>query len=144
MDAVAELLIKHACAEVVTRYAIAVNDWNLDAFVGLFVEDGEWHRPGNHSMFGRAAMRAYLQSQPQPPAERTVRHVNGGILVDVVDADHASVWSQTTVYDTGPVADYPAPMKGPDLIVEYRDEMVRHEGRWMIRRRNTTVVFKAG
>ena len=143
MDALTQILAKQACAEVVTRYAIAVNDWNLDAFVDLFTEDGEWHRPGDHTMRGRGEMRAYLESQPPPPHERTLRHVNGGILIEVIDEDNATAWSQTTVYDTGPADPLPALMTGPDMIVEYRDRLVRREGRWRLFRRYTTIVFKA-
>ena len=143
MDPITELIAKQACAELITRYAIAVNDWNLDAFVDLFHEDAEWHRPGDHIMRGREEMRAYLLSQPQPPAERTLRHVNGGILIEVTDDNNATAWSQTTVYDTGPSATLPAAMVGPDMVVEYCDRLVRRDGRWRLMLRSTTQVFKA-
>src|SRR3954453_12852987 len=39
MDDLGRLLVRSACTEVITRYAIAVNAWDLDAFVALFTED---------------------------------------------------------------------------------------------------------
>lgn len=141
MEPIAELLVKQACLEVVTSYARAVNDWDIDAFVDHFTPDGVWRRPGDHVMAGHDQIRAFMDSQPVPGPDRTVRHVNGGVDVDVIDGDHAAVWSQTTVYDGAGTDVLPAPMDGPTLIVEYRDQMVRTDDGWRLRERNTTVVF---
>jgi uncharacterized protein (TIGR02246 family) len=139
LDPLAELVVKQACADVVTRYARAVNAWDLDAFVELFMEDGVWQRPGQAPMRGHAQIRAFMESQP---VDRVLRHVNGGVHVEVVDAGRARVWSQTTVYDTFGTTVLPVPLAGPDMVVEYLDEQVRHDGRWRIARRDTTVVFR--
>jgi uncharacterized protein (TIGR02246 family) len=137
--ALAELLTKQACAELVSRYAQAVNAWDIDAFVSLFVEDGVWQRPGQAPLRGRQEIRAFMESQP---VDRVLRHVNGGVLVEVLDAERARVWSQTTVYDTGGTTEVPAPLLGPDMVVEYRDEHILRNGDWRIARRDTTVVFR--
>jgi uncharacterized protein (TIGR02246 family) len=135
----AELLAKQACAELVTRYAQAVNAWDIDAFVSLFVEDGIWQRPGQAPLRGRQDIRAFMESQP---VDRVLRHVNGGVQVEVLDPERARVWSQTTVYDTAGTTEVPALMLGPDMVVEYRDEHVLRNGDWRIARRDTTVVFR--
>ena len=141
MDAVDRLIAQQACADVVTRYAVAVNAWDLDAFVALFTPDAVWQRPRFPELRGHDAIRAFMESQPTP-AQRVLRHVNGGVLVELLDATNASVWSQTTVYESPAVAELPAPLK-VDLVVEYRDRMVKVDGEWLIARRDTTQVFKA-
>ncbi|HLY83112.1 MAG TPA: hypothetical protein VKQ71_09000 [Acidimicrobiales bacterium] len=65
------------------------------------------------------------------------------MLVEVIDEQTASAWSQTTVYESPACDALPAPLAGPDMVVEYRDLLVRPEDRWLIARRDTTVVFKA-
>ena len=143
MDELTELLAKQASHDLITRYAMAVNAWDLDAFVALFTPDGEWQRPGQPLLRGHDEIRALMASQPQPPHERTVRHVNGGILVEVRDEATTTAWSQTTVYEGPPVDRLPAPVAGPDLVVEYRDRIVRTELGWRLARRDTEVVFRA-
>src|ERR1700722_6748074 len=106
-DALAQLLAKQACAELVTRYAEAVNAWDLDAFVSLFVEDGIWQRPGQAPLRGRKEIRAFMEAQP---VDRVLRHVNGGVRVEVLDAELTRVRSQTTVYDTAGTTEVPAPL----------------------------------
>ena len=142
MDALTRLTIQQDCTDVVTRYALAVNRWDLDDFTALFHPDATWQRPDNPPLVGHGAIRAFMESQPHSPTERVLRHVNGGVLVEVLDADTATVWSQTTVYE-GPPASLPVVVAGPDLVVEYLDRMVRSSGGWLIARRDTTVVFRA-
>ena len=139
MDELQSLLIRAACTDVITRYAMAVNAWDLDAFVALFTPDAVWQRPGVEPYNGHAEIRAFMETQPTA-ADRTIRHVNGGILVEPVDADHATAWSQTTVYESEAVT-VPAPLVC-DMVVEYRDRFARVGGQWLIARRDTTVVFK--
>ena len=72
-----------------------------------------------------------------------MRHVNGANLIELTDGDTATSWSQTTVYDTPQGGEFPVPLLGPDMVVEYRDRLVRQGDRWLIARRDTTVVFAA-
>ena len=142
MDALERLIAQQACTDVVTRYAVAVNAWDLDAFVALFTPDAVWQRPRFRELRGHAAIREFMGSLPTP-SQRVLRHVNGGVLVELIDDLTASVWSQTTVYESGAVEELPAPLV-VDLVVEYRDRMVKVDGQWLIDRRDTTQVFKAG
>lgn len=120
------------------RYAIAVNTSDLDAFVDLFCPDAVWQRPGVPALNGQAEIRAFMA---QRPTGRTLRHVNGGCLVTVHGADAASAQSQTIVYEIRGYTDLPAPLDGPDLIVEYADQVRRVDGAWRLARRDTTVTF---
>ncbi len=143
MDAIEELQAKQAGTELMARYALAVNTRDVEGFVGLFTPDGEWNRPGGHSMRGHDEIRPYIDFALADPAERTLRHVNGASLIDLTSPDTATAWSQTTVYDTPQGGPFPVPLSNPDMVVEYRDHLERRDGHWLIRRRDTTVVFAA-
>ncbi len=125
------------------RYALAVNTTDVEGFVALFAPDGEWNRPGGHSMRGHEQIRAYIEHALVDPTVHTLRHVNGAALVEVEGPDSASCWSQTTVYDVPQGPPFPVPLTNADMVVEYRDLLSRRDGRWQIRRRDTTVVFAA-
>lgn len=132
---------ERACERLVARYALAVNDWDIDTFVSLFAPDAVWQRPHVQALHGRDAIRAFMASQP---TARTLRHVNGLCVVTVAeDGDTATSISQTTVYDTPKVGDLPVPLGGVDMVVEYRDRLVRVGDEWLFARRDTTVVFSA-
>lgn len=83
-----------------------------------------------------------MESLPGPK-DHIMRHVTGGHLVEVVDENNATAWSQTTVY-VGPfTATLPAAVATPEMVVEYRDRLVRRDDSWLIARRDTTIVFQA-
>jgi len=140
MNQLETLVIKSDCADVITRYALAVNEWDRDAFVALFAPDAVWQRPAGDPMIGHAAIRAFMEAQP---TDKVLRHVNGGILIEPVDGEHAQAWSQTTVYDDREAIAVPARAAAPDMVVEYRDELVKIDGSWLIARRDTTIVFRS-
>ena len=140
MNELIRLGIQRECTDLITRYALAVNEWDLDAFVDLFTDDATWQRPDHPPLEGHHAIRAFMESRP---SRRTLRHVNGAALVEVIDENTATAWSQTTVYETPGRHELPAPLAGPAMLVEYRDRLRRVEDRWRIARRDTTVVFKA-
>jgi hypothetical protein len=130
--------IKMACTELVTRYCIAVNRWDLDAYVSVWALDGVWQRPVGEAMQGRVDIRTFMESLPR---DRVLRHVNGCNLVEVIDEDHATGWSQTVVYDTVGSAETPARIELPTMVVEYADEYERRSDEWFIARRDTSWIF---
>lgn len=142
MDLLQRIEAERACERLVARYALAVNDWDIDAFVSLFKPDAVWQRPNVAPLTGHDEIRAFMNAQPF--AVRTLRHVNGLCLVTVAeDGLSATSISQTTVYDAASTGPLPVPLAGPDMVVEYRDRLVRQEGAWLFLRRDTTVVFSA-
>jgi hypothetical protein len=138
MDRLAELSIKQECLDLVTRYAMAVNSWDLDAYIAVWAPDAVWQRPESAAMQGHAEIRAYMESQPR---DRVLRHVNGASWAEVIDSDHARGWSQTVVYDTVGSTEVPGRMELPTMVVEYVDKYERRGGEWLISRRDTTWVF---
>src|SRR3546814_14191774 len=138
MDTLARIEAERACERLIMRYALAVNAWDIDAFVGLFTPQATWQRPANPPLEGREQIRMFMEGQP---TERTVRHVNGLCLVDVAaDGTAATAVSQTTVYDTPGSVAVPAPLTGPEdrkSAVEGKSVSVRvdHGGRRIIKKK---------
>jgi ketosteroid isomerase-like protein len=131
---------KLACMDLVARYALAVNRWDLNAFVSLFTEDAIWQRPSCAPMSGHAQILAFMSSLS---TDRVLRHVNGAVLVEVRDSRNASGWSQTTVYEVRGRHPLPAVGTAVDMVVEYVDIFRKVDECWLFARRDTTVVFKA-
>lgn len=141
MESLTRIEAERACERLVMRYALAVNSWDVNAFVALFTRDAVWQRPDVPALNGLAEIRAFMEGQP---SERTLRHVNGLCMVTVDESgETASAVSQTTVYETPVRGDCPVPLRGAHMIVEYRDRIVRVEGDWLFSRRDTTVVFSS-
>jgi hypothetical protein len=141
MERSKRLEIEQICVGLLNRYAVAVGEWDSDAFVAVFTEDGIWQRPESPAMRGHAAIRAFIDANR--PTDTLVRHVNGTAQIDVIDADNARGISYTTVYNYENYQGGIAPMSGPDYIIEYRDHYCRRGDDWLIARRDTTVVFRA-
>ncbi len=140
LDPLRVLRIKTGCADLIARYALAVNRWDLDEFVSLWTPDAVWQRPGNAPLEGQDAIRGFMAALS---TERVLRHVNGANLVTVTGEHEARSWSQTTVYATAGSWSLPAPFSGPDMVVEYEDRIVVDGDRFRFARRDTTVVFSA-
>jgi ketosteroid isomerase-like protein len=138
MDRFAEIDIKLACQDLVARYCMAVNQWDLDAFLSVWAADAVWQRPLGPAINGHSGIRELME---QRPSNRVLRHVNGATLVEVIDVDHAHGWSQTVCYDSVGSTEIPAPLDLPTMVVEYVDEYERRDGVWLICRRDTSWVF---
>jgi uncharacterized protein (TIGR02246 family) len=130
--------IQTACAMLVGRYGHLADQREHRAFAELFAPEGEWIRPGMR-MRGRDEIFRFMESR-SPQA--MTRHVAGGIHIEVIDADHARGLSYTTVYrERNFKGKLPVPLVQAEMVVDYRDDYVRIDGRWHIARRHTTVVF---
>lgn len=141
MDSLSRIEAERACERLVMRYALAVNAWDIDAFVALFTPDAVWQRPKVPALQGHAEIRAFMESQP---GDRTLRHVNGLCMVTVDETGEAAEGiSQTTVYDTPGRGAVPAALRNVDMVVEYRDRLVKVGGDWNFARRDTSVIFAA-
>jgi hypothetical protein len=138
MDRLDALEMQVACTDVVNRYAQAVNDHDVEAFVGMFAPDGVWARPGM-VMQGREEIRAFISRMFVPG--RPVRHVNGGAVIDPLGPSEARVRSITCVFDTDQFVNGQALMKSPAYLAEYDDRIRKIADRWLIQRRDTSVVF---
>lgn len=137
-SALARLVNEQACRELVERYTIAVNDGDIEAFVALFAPDAVWQRPHVPPLRGRDEIREFMSRRP---ATRTIRHVTGGVLVELDGPDSARVRSQTLEF-TGPAVEYlPVASTGLSRMVEYRDRVARLGDTWHFIERVTSVTF---
>lgn len=116
--------------ELATRYAIAVDSRDLDALVGLFVEDV---RVGRDEA-GRDALRSFF--------DRSLREVGVTILmvaghtIDFDGVNHA----RGVVYCRGEIE-----VGGQWVIqaIQYRDTYERRDGRWYFARRDHLLWYGA-
>lgn len=139
MDALTQLSIQQHCTDLVARYALAVNHRDVDGFVNLFTADAVWQRPNTGALTGHAQIRAFIASQLE--IEGLIRHVNGAVLIDVIDERTAAGWSQTVVYRHNGPCTLPVLGTVPEMVVEYRDHFRLQQNSWLFDRRDTTVVF---
>ncbi|MBV9542295.1 MAG: nuclear transport factor 2 family protein, partial [Alphaproteobacteria bacterium] len=108
----------------------------------LFEDDGVWASPEN-TMTGVAKIRAGFR-QRQDNIARMSRHVCCNLLIDVVDADHASGTVYLTLYrHDGEPTRRTSPSAAPAIVGEYRDQFVRTSGGWRFARREIAVSFVA-
>jgi len=133
------LIAAQECRDLVERYTIAVNEQDIDEFVALFAPEAVWKRPHVAPLRGRDAIREFMSRRP---AARTIRHVTGGILVDLDDSLRGARLRSQTLEFTGPAVEFlPVSSTGLSRMVEYRDRVAQVDGEWRFVERVTTVVF---
>jgi hypothetical protein len=111
-----------AIQQLPIRYALAVDGRDLDAWVGLFVEDVNCGRHGR----GRAVLRSLIEPQVRT-FYRSIHQICGH-EIDLIDADTAS----GKVYCR---AEHEARGKWVVMAICYFDEYARRDGRWYFVRR---------
>jgi hypothetical protein len=112
-----------AIQQLPMRYALAVDSRDIDAWVGLFVDDVDCGRHG----VGREALKRFID-----PSVRTFyrsHHQLCGHAIDFVDAEHAS----GKVYCR---AEHETRGKWIVMAICYFDTYVRREGAWYFLKRS--------
>jgi len=130
MDDIHRLLAHEEIRQLAYRYALATDSRDLDALVGLFVEDVQV----GGDRFGREALREDL-GQRLHDVGITILQVTNHII-DLVDGDHA----RGVVYCRGEIQD------GERWIVQaiqYRDTYERRHGHWYFVRRKHLLWYGA-
>jgi len=143
MDRDERLHIERACERLVTLYCHHIDHSHAARVAELFVEDGVWHSP-EVTMDGLEQIRKGF-TQRQERSERMSRHVCNGVLIDVIDADHARGCAYLTLYNfDGDPERRISPLEGARLVGEYRDEFRRTPEGWRFSRREIHVSFLRG
>ncbi|HVM52525.1 MAG TPA: nuclear transport factor 2 family protein [Acidimicrobiales bacterium] len=128
--------IERACERLVITYTHLVDGGRAAAVADLFTVDGVWSSGGNR-LEGREAIRAAFTRRQE--SDRTSRHVCTNLLVDVIDADHATGLVYLTLYrHDGSGRGVPE----PDLVGEYRDRFARTPEGWRFTERIATMAFE--
>ena len=136
MDDLARLLIERDCLRLMTAYCTYLDNRDTDTFLDLFTPEATWIRIAPLppiDLPGREAIRAFFDRRSTASVSR---HLVINPVVDVIDADNAKGVSFGLVV-RGPAGDgtLPVPMRGLELLVEYRDTFVRTAAGWKFARR---------
>ena len=111
------------------RYSRAVDARDIDAVAALFHPDASVD-----GARGSLPIKAYIEGMRNaPPMFESGMHVLGDPLIDVdPGADTARMDTYAVVYQFRP-----ADSAEPDLVlgIRYLDDMVRHDGQWLIHHR---------
>lgn len=135
-----ERAIELACTKLYHRMGLAA-DSNLLEFLDLFTTDIVWTRP-TMVMHGHDEVRAYLTAEAERTAAHVTRHLYTTVVIDVIDAEHASGRAYATIYrDENPRGGLPVPMELPELVVSYDTGFGREDGQWKISRHTATLTF---
>ena len=144
MDELTELLIERRCLQLMTAYNTHLDARDVPAFLALFAEDAVWARsnPPVIELAGHAAIAGFIARLPKGSVSR---HLMLNPRVEVVDADNA-VGVCFGLVVRGPEGDgsFPVPMRGVELLVEYRDRFQRFDTGWRITRREMTRLIDVG
>ena len=122
-EAVERLLAYEEIRQLASRYAVAVDSRDLDALVGLFVDDVRVGRDAT----GREALRGFFDASLRGIGVSRLSVTTQ--VIDLVDADHAT----GTVYCDGEIQDGERWVRQAIL---YRDIYARRGGRWFFVRRD--------
>ena len=121
-------------AELLARYAIAVDERRFDDVGACFTEDGQATYSGVRLEPGRAAIVAHLSPLVDIPMSQ---HVVGTTSI-TVDGERASAVSYTTVHAVRPTAD------GHEVVhrgLRYDDRLIRTSAGWLFSERYHQVLW---
>jgi hypothetical protein len=140
MDDEQTAAIERECRELILAITQHGDHGEADLAVSLFAEDGSWMR-GGKLYTGRDELLASYASEP---STQVARHINGGTVVTVEDADHASAVTYYLAFrgqrDSGE-PNAPLPLDTPFSLGEWHDTFVRTEDGWRFSSRATRRVF---
>ncbi len=132
--------IERECERLVTRYCHLIDHGEAARVAELFTQDGVW-KSAEVTMKGREELVAGFGAR-QANTARMSRHVCNNLLVDVIDADHATGCVYLTLYrHDGKESRTVSPLKGPVFVGEYRDRFERTDDGWRFAHREIDVSF---
>ncbi len=141
MDENLRRAIEADCAKLMTRSVVLLDNRKYEPLADLFGDAGEWVR-GGKSFRGSAAIMGSLEERA---TDMVIRHVLSTIDVTVHNSDHADGIGYFLVFKaTGDGAEpaLPAPLTGPVMVAEMRDQYRRLDGVWRIHKRETARIFQ--
>ena len=121
--------IEWDCTRLIHLYANLNDAADWGAVAALYAEDGSMTRPTapDSPVIGRDAILAAFLSRPP----RTTRHVCANVVIDVVDANHATGASVILLYTS----------TAPPIVGGFNDRFVRTKAGWHFAERRGTVTF---
>lgn len=130
-DAVRGLLDREAIRDLVTLYARAVDDHDIEAVVGCFVADGVFDRRGDEAV-GHGAIREAFTTATR--TYRAMLHTPETHVVTLIGPDEATGWASGHAE---------LMTRRTTIIVAYRyeDTYRREVGRWRFARREVRFMY---
>jgi 3-phenylpropionate/cinnamic acid dioxygenase small subunit len=130
MNDTERMLIEHAIAHMIIRYAALNDAGDWDAVAAMYVETGRMSRPVAPDDFveGRETILAAFKARPP----RTTRHICANIVVDVESETSARAASQIMLF----TAKDAIPMVG-----SYHDKLVLTDAGWRFAERRGSLDF---
>jgi hypothetical protein len=127
-----------AIQQLYLRYSVAIDLHELDDYVACYTEDGEYvgfREGGTPYAKGHAALRAFAEANAQQTREEYGYHFNTAPLIDPTDDG-----ARGRCYLIYVVARPDGTVGEIRYALYYRDELVKRDGRWLFRKRNTTAL----
>jgi SnoaL-like domain len=121
--------IEWDCAQLLTRFFNAFDQWHYDDMAAIFAPGGVRHRAGQ-SLKGEAILTALNKRS----RTQTVRHVVTNVQVDVRDTASADFLLYVTAYrhDSGTKPEKPPKIASPYLLLVVPGTLVRIGEDWRI------------
>ena len=136
MDDLNRLVAENACAKLCHSYAIFLDAYEHEKFLGLWTGDAVLNMLGRDHE-GPHGIRAWLESREQ---DLTCRHLVTNVVVDAIDDTHAKGFCYTIAYRArGWRGREPGPLEAPTFLVQYHSEFRKeaHRG-WLFSRRDVS------
>jgi uncharacterized protein (TIGR02246 family) len=124
MDALEELVAKEAIRDLLARYPMAFDDRDWETWASLWTDDVTWVVDGA-AIEGLAAVREFMVGCLPP--EYIAKHLCGPSVIDLAP-DGQSARARTDVV-------WIAANYDNQIVARYVDDLVKRDGRWLIRRR---------
>jgi ketosteroid isomerase-like protein len=121
-----------ALRTLVQRYARAADDRDVEALVALFHPDATVD-----GARGKQSIAEWLDTMRAPRTFPGSMHVLGDPLIEL-QGDRATLDTYAVVYQLG---DHDAGQADLTLGIRYLDDVVRHDGRWVVRHRVAKTVW---
>ncbi len=139
IDDLERLFIERTCERLIIAYSHFIDFGEAARVAELFTADGVWQ-------LDEAAMRGRDEiangfGRRQANADRRSRHVCTNLMVDVVSPTEATGLCYFSLYRADGVEGPIAPLDGPAVVGEYRDNFALTDEGWRIAHRKTSAGF---
>ncbi|GAA4752662.1 hypothetical protein GCM10023350_42450 [Nocardioides endophyticus] len=140
VDPLTRLVAIADCTRLMVEYGLRLDHGVAVSTAELFTEDGAW-RSNTIDAVGQAQLKAFFQRRADL-TDRLTRHVVTNIAVDVLDEDHARARSYAVEIRGDRGADGLAEDTRPAVVGDYKDKLVKVDGRWLFTERLVEISFK--
>ncbi|HEV2572066.1 MAG TPA: nuclear transport factor 2 family protein [Beijerinckiaceae bacterium] len=124
------------CQRLLLAFYQAIDEARFKDVASFFAPDGEWHRAGA-VVRGPAAVEKIYEGRS---TDTRARHIITNLVTTAKDDDVASFSLCITFY-TAPGGEGVPTVPGPTMVLSSHGDLVRLDGTWRIRRKQTVREF---